>query len=87
MSVITFAGIAAAQVGKTQQGLTVRKVQLWTENNDVVPVCWLTTGYDREKEIVRRAVHHTWEEFANITFTGWGKCPNPEGSSQLALLQ
>ena len=71
MSVITFAGIADAQVtGKTKQGLAVRKVRLWTENNNVIPVCWETNGYDREKEIVREAVTHTWEEFANITFSG-----------------
>jgi len=77
MSVITFAGIADAQVtGKTQQGLAVRKVRLWTENNNVIPVCWETNGYDREKEIVREAVTHTWEEFANITFSGWGLCPS-----------
>ncbi|MCA1623863.1 MAG: hypothetical protein LC778_08685, partial [Acidobacteria bacterium] len=77
MSVITFAGIADAQVtGKTQQGLSVRKVRLWTENNNVIPVCWETNGYDREKEIVREAVTHTWEEFANITFSGWGICPS-----------
>lgn len=81
MAVTTFAGIASAQrTGKTQQGITIKdNVRLWTENNNVVPVCWLTTGYDREKEIVREAVYHTWEEFANITFTGWGKCPNPVG--------
>ncbi|MCA1624071.1 MAG: hypothetical protein LC778_09785, partial [Acidobacteria bacterium] len=76
MSVITFAGIADAQVtGKTKQGLAVKKVRLWTENNNVIPVCWETNGYDREKEIVQEAVTHTWEEFANITFTGWGFCP------------
>ncbi len=80
MLIVTFAGIASAQeTGTSQQGLTVKKVRLWTENNNVVPVCWLTDGYDREKEIVREAVHHTWEEFANITFTGWGKCSNPVG--------
>ncbi|MFN2392841.1 MAG: hypothetical protein ABR566_12880, partial [Pyrinomonadaceae bacterium] len=78
MSVITFANIADAQpTGKVTSGLSVRKVRLWTENNNVVPVCWLHNGYDREKEIVREAVKHTWEEFANITFTGWGKCPSP----------
>lgn len=76
MSVITFAGIADAQVtGKTQQGLAVKKVRLWTENNNVIPVCWETNGYDREKDIVQEAVTHTWQEFANITFSGWGLCP------------
>ena len=75
MSVITFAGIASAQrTGKTQQGLSVKKVRLWTENNNVVPVCWETDNYDREKDIIQAAVANTWQEFANITFTGWGIC-------------
>ncbi len=79
MSVITYAGIADAQVpGQVQQGITKKDTaRLWTENNNVVPVCWLTDGYGREKEIVREAVRNTWEEFANITFTGWGKCSSP----------
>ena len=68
MSVITFAGIADGQ-------LTVNKVRLWTENSNVVPVCWETDGYDREKQIVMAAVSNTWQEFANVNFTGWGKCP------------
>jgi Matrixin len=79
MSVITFVGIADAQVpGQVQQGITKKDTaRFWTENNNVVPVCWLTDGYGREKEIVREAVRNTWEEFANITFTGWGKCSSP----------
>ncbi len=79
MSVITFVGIADAQVpGQTQQRITKKDTaRLWTENNNVVPVCWLTDGYDREKKIVREAVRDTWEEFANLTFIGWGKCSSP----------
>ena len=76
LSAITFASIASGQrTGQTQQGLTVRKVRLWTENNNTVPVCWETQGYDREKRIVQAAVVHTWGQFANINFTGWGNCP------------
>lgn len=79
MSENIFVGIAEAQVpGQVQQGITKKDTaRLWTENNNVVPVCWLTDGYSREKEIVREAVRNTWEEFANITFTGWGKCSSP----------
>lgn len=50
VSVITFAVIADAQVtGQTKQELALKKVRLWTENNNMVPVCWETPGYDREK--------------------------------------
>ncbi len=67
-------GADAQVTGQSKQGLAFKKVRLWTENNNVVPVCWETDGYDREKDIVREAVTHTWEEFANINFT-WGNCP------------
>ncbi len=50
MSVITFAGIADAQISKKDN------VRLWTENNYMVPVCFETPGYDREKAIVIKAV-------------------------------
>jgi hypothetical protein len=77
MSIIIFAGVTSAQerTGTTRQGIAVGKVRFWTENNNVVPVCWETQGYSREKDIVQEAVTHTWEEFANITFEGWGTCP------------
>jgi hypothetical protein len=74
MAVITFAGIADAQeIGKIQQRSTIKNVKLWTENNNVVPVCWETPGYDREKAIVKRAVSNTWERHANLQFT-WEAC-------------
>ena len=63
------------RVGTTSQPLTIKKVQNWTANGNVVPVCWETPGYDREKTIVKEAVSGTWEWFANIRFTGWGACP------------
>ena len=67
ISVITFAGIADAQAVK------INNVRLWTENNYVVPVCWETPGYDREKAIVKRAVSNTWERHSNLSFT-WELC-------------
>jgi hypothetical protein len=78
MSVITFAGIAAAQeTGKVQQGVSIKNsYRLWTENNYTVPVCWETPGYEREKAIVKRAVTNTWERNSNLSFT-WEVC-NPQ---------
>lgn len=77
--IVSLSAAADAQVpGQVQQGITKKDTaRFWTENNNVVPVCWLNDGYAREKEIVRLAVRNTWEEFANITFTGWGKCSSP----------
>ena len=76
MLAITFTGMTDAQKpGKTQQGLTVETIRLWTENGNVIPVCWETYGYDREKDIVQAAVSQTWGEYAELKFIGWGICP------------
>ena len=71
------AGNAGAEnLGTSTQPLTVDKtVTLWTSNNNTVPVCWETAGYDREKKIVKEAVQGTWEFQAKIDFTGWDACP------------
>src|SRR5207253_1734941 len=70
---------AQERVGTTSQALTVKNIRKWTENGNVVPVCWETAGYDREKTIIKEAVSGTWEWFANIRFTGWGACPTGIG--------
>src|SRR5688572_4100178 len=83
VSVITLAGIADAQVtGQTKQPIAVINIRLWTENNYVVPVCWETPGYDREKAIVQRAVSNTWERHSNLSFT-WKMCYSPTTNIQL----
>ena len=50
-------------------------VTLW--EHGVVPVCFSTSlnheGGDFKR--IRDAVQNTWGRAANITFTGWGKCP------------
>lgn len=64
-------------VGQVSQPLTIyNNVENWTKNGNVVPVCWETLGYDREKNIVMEAVKGTWEYFSNIQFTGWNICPS-----------
>lgn len=75
---LLFAADAGAQEkrpGTTSQPLTIKKVRNWTDNGNVVPVCWETSGYDREKLIVREAVAGTWEWYSNVRFTGWDACP------------
>ena len=90
LSIFTFVGIAGAQdkdgnIGKTRQGLTAKNVRNWTENGNVVPVCWETPGYTREKAIVTNAVTRTWEKYALISFTGWGACPNSGPARQVRV--
>ena len=76
MLAITFTGMTDAQKPKkTQQELSVETIRLWTENGNVIPVCWETYGYDREKDIVQAAVSQTWGEYAELKFIGWGICP------------
>lgn len=66
-------------LGKSGQPLTIKDVRNWTENGNVVPVCWDTPGYDREKAIVIAALGRTWEQAANIKFTDWYACPTGNG--------
>lgn len=70
MTAITFTGVADAQekVGKQRQGITLKNLRNWTENDNMVPVCWETPGYNREKAIVKAAVSNTWERFSGLTF-------------------
>lgn len=78
IAAITFVGIADAQekIGKVRQGVTKKDdVSLWTANGNVVPVCWETPGYTREKEIVKAAVSNTWERYSSVRFTDWAACP------------
>ena len=69
-------------IGTSQQKLAIDKsVKLWTSPGHIVPVCWATPGFDREKRIVRQAVMDTWEYYANINFS-WSNCP-PKGDEKL----
>jgi hypothetical protein len=72
--------VAQERVGSTSQPLTTTSDATdWTTQNNEVPVCWETPGYEREKAIVRDAVSNTWEWHANIRFTGWYACPTGIG--------
>jgi Dual-action HEIGH metallo-peptidase len=67
---------AGSEYGTVSQPLnTERGVDFWTSQNNTVPVCWETAGYDREKRIAQRAVLETWSFWANINFSGWDMCP------------
>lgn len=69
------AALADEHVGSTSQPLTSStEARLWTENANVIPVCFETNGYLEEKKIMRDAVVNSWQLFANIEFRGWGLC-------------
>ncbi len=70
-------------VGTSQQPLGVdTTVDLWTNNDNTVPVCWATSGFAREKQIVQQSVTDTWQYYAAVDFVGWGDCPT-EGEEKL----
>jgi hypothetical protein len=48
---------------------------LWNHNHNLIPVCWETPGYSREKTMVQNAVIGTWGLHANLNFQGWSDCP------------
>lgn len=49
----------------------------WPASDDGIvriSVCWETTGFDTEKELVRTTVASTWSGVAPIQFLGWRDC-------------
>ncbi|HYO66696.1 MAG TPA: hypothetical protein VEU33_11485, partial [Archangium sp.] len=40
-----------------------------------IPVCWINPGFEAEKDVIVRALRHTWEAYGNITFGGFIPCP------------
>ena len=71
-----FSAVAQERIGITTAPLiTHKEVEFWTSQNNTVPVCWETAGFDREKKITQEAVAGTWQRWANVNFTGWGMCP------------
>jgi hypothetical protein len=68
--------LAQEDIGtSTQPLITEEGVEYWTTRGNSVPVCWETSGFDREKTITQNAVERTWEFWANIDFINWGTCP------------
>uniref|UniRef100_UPI004056E2A6 M57 family metalloprotease n=1 Tax=Candidatus Electronema sp. TaxID=2698783 RepID=UPI004056E2A6 len=81
-----FNAAAQERIGTTSSALsTDNRVQDWTSQNNTLPICWETAGYNREKRITREAVEGTWQFWANINFTGWGDCPTSGNSRQVRI--
>ncbi len=88
-TILLGSAIAPSQehIGQISQQLTTKQgVKYWTTRGNVVPVCWETTGYDREKQISKSAVMNSWGYWTNITFTGWGSCPT-SGDAELVRIR
>lgn len=71
---------------ETESELYLRNVRAWTENNNVVPVCWTTTGYTTEKQVIRDAVTNTWQAESSLSFSWTDACPTT-GSTRYVKIQ
>ena len=69
------AGLEPGDLAKKEAPLyTLAKVQLWSPG-ELIPVCWTTTGFPTEKQIIMNAVRNTWERNGNVRFQWVGQCP------------
>lgn len=62
-------------------GINMRKNSKWPSQSSgktVISVSWEnpTSDNKQQRKWVREAIEQTWEEHANIDFTGWGKANN-----------
>jgi hypothetical protein len=61
-------------------GLIHNATQLWPRsNNTTIPVCWVTPGWEYEKQVIQSAVTRTWQNVTPVTFTDWGTYLGPTG--------
>ena len=74
-AVVAFTGCGQPVRENSQLNLAVTKTEIWTSTGNKIPVCWDTVGWEREKDIIKNAVLRSWQQFANVEFTGWGFCP------------
>ncbi|MBN9683437.1 MULTISPECIES: FG-GAP-like repeat-containing protein [unclassified Corallococcus] len=50
-------------------------VQLWSLTDPVIPVCWLTPGYDVDKQLMMESLARTWEFESQVRFIWTEECP------------
>jgi hypothetical protein len=67
------------------QDLYVARVQLWTDNGNVVPICWNDAGWATEKAWVQNAVQAAWGAESNLTFTWTASCPTTGSTRYLKI--
>ena len=72
-------------VSRADQNLYLADTQVWTDNNNVVPVCWSTNGYTLEKQRMRDAITNAWQAESGLTFTWRDACPNSGSTRYLKI--
>ena len=67
-------------------GLMHNDTALWPRSEDtVIPVRWITPGWEREKQIIRDAITRTWQRVARVSFTEWQTQPGPASGRHVLL--
>src|SRR5262245_41617976 len=62
---------SAVEVGTTSSRLVLARDAAWP-NPSAIPVCWVTAGFDAEKEWIKTAIAASWEAAApHVHFVGW----------------
>ncbi|MEZ4771981.1 MAG: discoidin domain-containing protein [Bacteroidia bacterium] len=65
--------VVTSSSNPSPSNLVAESSSVWP-NASNIPVCWETSGWDKEKKWVKEAVANSWEMKGNVTFTGWGQC-------------
>lgn len=64
---------AEGAIPSVEEPLYALRSTLWPAGE--VPVCWEEDGFTLEKSWVRSAIARTWEHEAQVSFSGWARCP------------
>ena len=67
------------------KGASLHSVE-WRQHD--IPVCWLKPAAEDApaREIVRQAVHETWEAAADVRFYGWRDCDERGGPAKMVRI-
>lgn len=67
------------------KGASLHSVE-WRQHD--IPVCWIKPATEDApaREIVRQAVHETWESAADVHFSGWRDCDERGGPAKMVRI-
>jgi hypothetical protein len=66
-------------------GAPSANVTVWTDNNNVVPVCWATPGFATDKANIQNAVATTWAPSTSLSFNWTAACPTSGSTRYLKI--
>lgn len=76
---------AEAHLGTAASNLFIMKAQLWPKPESI-PVCWVTSGFAKEKAWVKDALEGSWETAAPaIKFKGYGDCSSASAAMKQGI--